>query len=106
MSETNWKVDPTGADYGWLGCPHCKPAMRTIFVPQTIRSGIPLFALEGPKPMSVQPGIYEAEFDRQGAAYVVLPDGRKLGIKPSEFRWMYPVPPYDRWCKGKGGLHQ
>lgn len=107
MADSNWKTDLSGeGKSGWAACPHCEPALRKIYLPETVRSDIPFFALEGRRPMCASPGVYEAQFNMQGAASVVLEDNRALGVKPAEFRWMAPVPPYDRWCKGKGGLHQ
>lgn len=107
MTASNWITDLTGeGKSGWAGCPHCRAELRKIFLSVAVRSDIPFFALEGRKPMCANPGTYEAQFNPQGAASVVLEDGRALGMRPSEFRWLAPVPPYDRWCKGKGGLHQ
>lgn len=103
---SNWITDLADKNSGWAGCPHCRPEMRRIFLPEPVRSDMPVVALAGHEPIEVPAGVHEAEFNQHGAACVGLPNGRRLGVKPGEFRWLHPVPPYDRWCKGKGGLHK
>lgn len=95
---SNWTEENGG---GWLGCPHCDSDLCEIHLSRTVRGDWPFG--EG---IVAEPGLYIASFNPQGAASVIASNGKWLGIKPGEFRWTRPVPPYDRWCKGAGGLHQ
>jgi len=103
MSGDNWTNESGG---GWLGCPHCKPALGQIYLPKPVQGGLSAFMMLNAPITVAEPGIYVADFNPQGAATVRATNGKMLGVAPSEFRWTQPVPPYDRWCKGKGGLHQ
>jgi len=94
----NW-VPQEGGGY-WLGCPQCKPELGQIRLPYGVKGDGPFASTYAP------PSLYVASFNPQGAAGVRAENGRMLGIKPSEFIWLYPVPPYDRWCQGAGGIHR
>lgn len=93
----------------WEGCPLCCPDMRCI---RLIRRVVPdmafLLTQEEKRGAYADPGEYIAEFNRLGAATVRMQNGKAIGVKPAEFQWLYPVPPYDRWCDGtrKGQAHQ
>jgi len=97
VAESNWTSDNGG---GWLGCPHCKDELGQIYLPRTVRGDFPF------SDTAAEPGLYIASFNPQGAASVRATNGKVLGVKPGEFRWTRPVPPYDRWCNGAGGLHR
>jgi hypothetical protein len=96
--KTNW-VDGADAS-GWIACPHCKPDLGQIYLPKRVTGDFPF------TDVLAEPGLYVADFNPQGAARVRATNGDWLGIKPAEFIWTSPIPPYDRWCKGKGGLHR
>jgi hypothetical protein len=100
---TNWTSENGGA---WLGCPHCEPDLGQIYLPKHVRGDLSAVMMFNAAPTVAEPGLYIADFNQHGAASVRATNGKMLGIKPGEFQWTRPVPPYDRWCKGKGGLHQ
>lgn len=98
----NW--DPENR--GWLGCPHCKPELGEIELLADVQGDLSAFIMFNRSPTVARAGRYMATFNQHGAACVVAENSRTLGIKPGEFLWLSPVPPYDRWCKGNGGLHK
>lgn len=65
-----------------------KPEALRVRLHRTVRSDVSMFEREE---LAAGPGVHPAWMNEHGAVCVVLPDGRKLGLRPGEFTWVSPL---------------
>ena len=70
-----------------MNCPYCKrPVPDKIRLHKQVCSELP--RIVEPNPTIAEPGIYNAAFNSHGAIHIEI-NGRKLGIKPGEYEFVW-----------------